>query len=185
MLPEQEAALETTSSGRLKALAQQSKKLARIVAKNSACPAELLKELATSTDEAIKKAVTANCNTPIEDLMTLGAQFPKQLLENPIFDLLLLENPNLFEEMPSKTLASLLLVREIPEDFVMLARKYVQRLDIGDRVDLANDLNTAIALLEILACDRDVYVRRSVAINSNTPSELLEILAHDYFLFED
>jgi hypothetical protein len=179
MLSKQEAALETTSPERLKELARQSVKLARIVAKNPVAPAELLKKLATSTDKKIKKAVAANPNTPVEELMTLGAEFPKQLLENPIFDLLLLENPNFLEQIPPKTLIGLLSLPEIPKDFVMLARKCLSKLHCWERIGLAKNPNTQIELLEILAQDQNKYVRSDVAENPNTPIKLLEILAQD------
>jgi hypothetical protein len=179
MLPEHEAALETTSPERLKALARQSIMLARIVAENPVAPAELLKVLATRSDEEIQKAVTANPNTFIEELMTLGAEFPKQLLENPIFDLLLLENPNFLEQMPSKTLIGLLSLPEIPEDFVILVQKYLPRMDSRDRQNIAKNFNTPIKFLEILAHDQNLFIRFLVAKNPNTPIALLETLAQD------
>jgi hypothetical protein len=168
MLPEHEAALETTSPERLKALARESVTLARIVAENPVAPAELLKVLATSTDEAIKQSVTANPNTPIENLMTLGAKYPKLLRENPIFDLLLLENFNFLEQMPPETLVGLL---SLPEILEKLARKPLSRLDLHVRVELAKNPNTPINILEILAHDQDQDVRSFVAENPNTPNK--------------
>ena len=83
LTPLEEAKLETTSGDRLK-------------------------ELATSDDAAIRKAVANNPNTPTNILWQLGSEFPDQLLVNPVFDLLLLENPNLCGDMPDRTLESLL-----------------------------------------------------------------------------
>jgi len=73
-----EASGETTSPERLQELAQQDVKLARIVATNP--------------------------NTPTETLLELDYQFPAELLNNPVFDLLLLGNPNLLAQMPQNTL---------------------------------------------------------------------------------
>lgn len=48
--------------------------------------------------------LATNPNTPTEVLLNLGAEFPEQLLDNPVFFLLLLENLNLVEQMPVTTL---------------------------------------------------------------------------------
>lgn len=55
---------------------------------------EQLRELAAISSKSISFRVAANPNTPIDVLWKLGTKFPKQLLENPVLPLLLLENPN-------------------------------------------------------------------------------------------
>ena len=54
---------------------------------------EILAELANSEDKLTRQYVTSNPNTPIETLENLGKEFPDEITANPIFDLLLLENP--------------------------------------------------------------------------------------------
>jgi hypothetical protein len=103
-----EAVNEKTSSDRLYELAQISTPLAQLVAQNSCTAPELLRELGNSSDVTTHQHVAANPNTPTEVLLKLGSKFPQQLLDNPIFSLLLLENPNLVNEMPISTLISLL-----------------------------------------------------------------------------
>jgi hypothetical protein len=117
----QEAASETTSHQRLEELARINVKLGRIVAANISATPELLEELSYSDDGEIRKAVTSNPNTPTDILLQMGAEFPEELLENPIFSLLLLENPNLLEEMPEETQVSLLKLPTIPDTFVQWA----------------------------------------------------------------
>ncbi|MGL6340140.1 MAG: hypothetical protein ACRC80_13510, partial [Waterburya sp.] len=56
---------------------------------------EILAKLADSKDRLTRQYVVSNPNVSQETLFILGVEFPKELLENPIFDLLLLENPNL------------------------------------------------------------------------------------------
>jgi len=55
-------------------------------------PPEILAELATSKDKEIRRCVAGNPNTPVETLEKLGVDFLDNIVANPIFDLLLLEN---------------------------------------------------------------------------------------------
>ena len=121
--PRQEASAAETSAERLAELAEDPK-LARLVAANPNAPAELLLELSHSDDKAVRKACASNANTPMEALLKLGAQFPEQLLENPVFDLLLLAHPGLFEELPTSTLNSLLKRDQVPVGLIRWAWKH-------------------------------------------------------------
>ena len=80
---------------------------------------EILAKLATSKDKLTRQYVAGNPNTPSETLLSLGAEFPRELLNNPIFDLLLLENPNLISEIPITTLRSLIKQDNVPESFIV------------------------------------------------------------------
>ncbi|NJL63319.1 MAG: HEAT repeat domain-containing protein [Methylacidiphilales bacterium] len=118
----QEAASETTSHQRLEELARMNVELGRVVAANISATPELLQELSYSDDGEIRKAVTSNPNTPTDVLLPMGAEFPEELLENPVFSLLLLENPNLLlTEIPEETQVSLLKLANIPDAFVQWA----------------------------------------------------------------
>ncbi len=75
---------------------------------------ELLEKLAENQNAKVREAVTSNPNTPANILLKLGAEFPSQLLANPIFTLLLLEKPNLVSEIPLETLRSLVSQEDIP-----------------------------------------------------------------------
>lgn len=55
---------------------------------------EVLTELSKNPNTILRKAVASNPNTPIEVLEKLSEEFPEIVKNNPIFDLLLLENPN-------------------------------------------------------------------------------------------
>lgn len=80
---------------------------------------EILAELAKSEDQSTRQYVAGNPNTPTQTLLNLGEEFPRELLDNPIFDLLLLENPNLIFEIPIATLRSLIKQDNIPESFIV------------------------------------------------------------------
>ncbi|MGI0483596.1 HEAT repeat domain-containing protein, partial [Geminocystis sp. CENA526] len=112
-----EASGETTTSERLKELANKSIELACLVAKNPHCPPNLLAELAQNEERLVRQAVTNNPNTSKETLLNLGAEFPEEFLDNPIFDLLLLENPSFLAEIPKSTLESIVKLEKFPQPF--------------------------------------------------------------------
>nr|WP_322708649.1 hypothetical protein [Nostoc sp. ChiSLP03a]MDZ8209749.1 hypothetical protein [Nostoc sp. ChiSLP03a] len=53
----------------------------------------VLEELSLHPQPEVREAVAKNPNTPIEVLLKLGKEFPDAITANPIFNLLLLENP--------------------------------------------------------------------------------------------
>ena len=54
---------------------------------------EILAKLAKSKDKEILRLVAGNPNTPVKILEKLGEEFPDAIVANPIFNLLLIENP--------------------------------------------------------------------------------------------
>ncbi|MEH2059718.1 MAG: hypothetical protein V7K97_26895 [Nostoc sp.] len=54
----------------------------------------VLEELSLHPQPEVREAVARNPNTPIEVLLKLGKEFPDAITANPIFNLLLLENPD-------------------------------------------------------------------------------------------
>ncbi|GAB4297792.1 MAG: DUF2336 domain-containing protein [Oscillatoriaceae cyanobacterium] len=114
------ASAENTPPEQLQQLANHSPELAQLVAQNPAAPSELLAKLASSKDPTTRARVAANPNTPTEILLKLGAEFPQQLLENPMWDLILLENPRLAETIPIASLISIVKLQseKIPISFL-------------------------------------------------------------------
>ncbi|MEH1811314.1 MAG: hypothetical protein V7K26_18655 [Nostoc sp.] len=53
----------------------------------------VLEELSLHPQPEVRHAVARNPNTPTEVLLKLGKEFPDAITANPIFNLLLLENP--------------------------------------------------------------------------------------------
>ena len=125
---EAEARSKTTSQERLKVLASINDNLAKIVAQNVAAPSELLRYLASHQSKVVRKAVTSNPNTPTETLLKLGKYFPQELLDNPIFDLLFLEDLQFFKNIPKSTLQSLIQQPEIPISLLKYAANYRVRV---------------------------------------------------------
>jgi hypothetical protein len=120
----QEAASEDTSPQRLEELSKINIELARVVAQNANAAPDLLQYFSRSLDNIIRKNVAGNPNTPTEMLLELGAEFPQKLLDNPVFSLLLLENPNFVADMPLVTLQNLLILDEVPPQFLELATSH-------------------------------------------------------------
>ncbi len=143
----QQATNETTTPERLEELARVSPQLAALVAKHPNAAPELLRELASSANAATRKGVATNPNAPTDVLLKLG-EFPGQLLDNPVFPMLLLENPNLLAEVSIARLRTLLKRDVVPESFLEW---------------VARESNDGVVLL-------------TVAIYPNTPKTALEKL---------
>ena len=139
----QEAKSETTSPERLEELANLSHTLARIVAANPITPSELLEKLGRKRSLAIQKAVVSNPNTPIETLLTLGAKFPQQLLNNSVFNLLILENTDIIHQFPVDTLYNLLQQKNIPQFLLKFSAKH-QNIEIAKAAKANIDFSRGI-----------------------------------------
>jgi hypothetical protein len=110
----QEAVTPKAPLPRLLAFSWQSKENARRLAKDPQAPEGLLSSLARHPDPVCQKLVAQNPNTPRRVLFELGARHPRQLLQNPVFSLLLLEDPDLLQKLPAKCARGLLAQREVP-----------------------------------------------------------------------
>lgn len=167
---------EKASPRDLSHLAAKSTELARLVASNYSAPANLLEKLSKSRDTEILKRVTSNPNTPPDVLMELVGEFPDQLLENPAIDFLFLENPDLLEDMSTRTIHSLLRSSSASEQLISSACSYP---DMYVRESLAGDRQIQDEVLKRLALDRRESVRNEVAANPSTPAGTLYQLAGD------
>lgn len=164
----QQAASQDTSPEQLRELAHTSKTLMLRVAENNAAPPELLRELAVSS-KAVCERVAANPNTPTDVLLKLGAKFPKQLLSNPILPLLLLENPNLVENIPLNTLISLLKQEQVP-DYILNAASKHHNEDI--LILVASHINTSKTALEHLSQSHYAKVQEVAKLHVNLVKEI-------------
>lgn len=167
----QQAADETTPPETLRTLAETNLTLKQIVAQNPAAPADLLTKLASDRNKITQKAVASNPNTPTEILMKLGVKFPQEFLNNPIFELLLLENPNFILAMPVETLKSILKLKELPEYILILAS---QHLDKKVVLAVANNPLTSRAILERLSESPHQKVADAAKLHVNYPTEITE-----------
>ena len=156
--------------------------LRQFIAENPSTPASVLEELAIDSRGDIQAAVARNVNTPGYVLEILGG--------TPFHDLLLARHPN----TPDSTLQKVLWRLALDER--LSVRKYVAQHDKAPvsiltqwakkspelRPWIALNTRTPSRILEELAKDTSKEVRYGVAKNINTPPHVLEKLAEDWRL---
>jgi hypothetical protein len=121
-------------------------------AKDPSTPTFILEALANNTKllPKTREALLKNPNLSAKALLFLCPHSPREVLQNPAWPLLLLEDPNIFEKMNPWALCSLLQDQAFPA-----------------------------SLLPALSNHKDQYVRQTVASNPRASEELLRHLAHD------
>jgi len=105
----------------LQACAGQGDAIDRLLAKHPNASAQLLEQLSHSSDRATRKAVTLHPNTPKDALLKLAPQFPGDFFQNPAFDWLLIEHPNLMFDIGGGVLKNVLKRAECPQSFMAWA----------------------------------------------------------------
>jgi hypothetical protein len=132
-----------------------------------------LRNIATGKDWELRLLVASNPNTPTDILWQLGLDFPEAILNNPIFQLLQLEQLQLAAEVPHATLTSLLQCEQVPKNFMEYA---VSQQDYSLWLAVAYNAHTPSPLLENLARKsrhQDRELIRAIAAHPNTPPHLL------------
>ena len=120
----------------------------RLLAKHPQASAELLEKLSHSSDKATRRAVCLNTNVDKAVLLRLALQFPGEFFRNPVFDWLLLEDPDSLFHLGQGVLKNILKLPDCPQSFLQWA---------------ANNGSEQQQL--------------AVAMNSNAPDDLISILA--------
>lgn len=136
-------------------------------ASDPTCAPGRLRRLASHGDPAVRRAVAANPNTPTEALYRLCVRYPDAFLNNPVLELLILENPNLLVDMPAYARSSLLACEDAPIVFLEWAEKW----DEGLLAVLSNP-NAPKPMLERLAEHADDRVRDAARLHVNAAGEL-------------
>jgi hypothetical protein len=134
---------------------------------------QLLRQIATQADWELRRLVATNPNTPTDTLLQLGIDFPEAILNNPIFELLQVEQPHLVAQIPHATLTSLLQCDRVPPAFMEYA---VSQQDYSLWLAVAYNSHTSSQILENLARKsrhQDRELIRAVAAHPNTPLDLL------------
>ncbi|MEH2090230.1 hypothetical protein [Nostoc sp.] len=167
----------------------------------------VLEELSLHPQPEVREAVARNPNTPTEVLLKLGKEFPDAITANPIFNLLLLENPESHfvrlslarSTTTSESAIAQLSKIENEEILCAVARnpktplhileqlvspplypdpEYATECDF-DRlfIAIAQNPNTSESLLLQLAERGSSYVEMAIAQNPKTPLSLLNKFA--------
>jgi hypothetical protein len=184
MTEEQEALDPNTGAARLQGLAQKSLTLAKLVAQNPAAPPELLYQFASTYDQdpTLLALVLSNPNTPKEALVRYGWSQPRALLQNPFFEILLLEDPLLLQSIPEPTLIALLSQSNAPIPLLEQNLSH-PNANIQTRAFLAllSRIEVTSEFLERFARHQNPSIQSAVISHPNTPLPLLESLLAEFF----
>jgi hypothetical protein len=82
---------------------------------------QTLLKLHRSSDRITRQNVAGNPNTPIEAIWKLAKEFPYQVIENPVFPLITLGNPQWIMEIDNDDLVELMNQPQVPDEFLRAA----------------------------------------------------------------
>lgn len=149
----------------------------RQAAQNPETEPEQLRKLAEVRDPGTQRRVANNPNTPPDLLLKLGKQYPRELLANPVFSLLLLEDTNLFATMPKETLKSLMTVKDIPVGFLERTAA-IPNLEVEiAQVIARHPQATDYVFTQLARYSGDAAIFKSLLKRSSLSTEILEKLA--------
>ena len=138
--------------------------------------AEELAELIKIGNTNVCKQVAQHPNTSPETLKKLFIKFPTEVLNNPIIDLLLLENSNFFRELYYSN-PDCFIYFTLPLFYIEWAINNIE--DYWVRCSIAESTTTPLCILEKLALDKDSEVRSCIARNSNISENIVNRLVQD------
>lgn len=137
------------------------------IASNPSSPPSLLTELSNHCDLEIRSLVASNPNTPQDILMQLGDEFPDEIIKNPVFNLLTIEEPN-------SRFVRLSLARSTKTDPEILARLAVtEKEDEKICCAIARNINTPIESLKSLLEWSVTWVNREDAPSTKVMKEVI------------
>jgi hypothetical protein len=150
---------------------------------------EILAELGMSQRRSVRRLVASNPNTPVDRLIHLMAEFPYEVVENPMFTLLLLENPRLISDLEVSQLMGIIQRRtDLPQILldqaiqhqstvihqVLLNQFQFSESDLELFLPCISDLITATALLNQKNCTDRLKLISAQSGNEYLQSILLE-----------
>ena len=167
-----------TPAARLRVLAQRDLEHALAVAQNPGAPPDVLQQFVEvfNQDPELIKRVISNPNTPAEALVRYGWSQPEALLQNPIFSMLMLEDPLIIESIPMPTLEKILAQPEVPTQFL---ERHAGHTDPRIQASIARHPKTPLAALQMLLEKEfaSTLVMPSLALTPGLTPEMLEKLA--------
>lgn len=148
------------------------------LAQSKNTPSEVLAELSLENYHQILSLIASNPNTPLAVIEAMGEQYADEIISNPVFELLLLENPN-------SQFLKLCLASSSNTPIEILEKLSCDR-DYTIRAKVAENNNIANNLLKKLAEDQSYHVIKSVLKNNNVSEDVLKtltsnLIANNYF----
>lgn len=150
--------------------------LDRLVAKLDKIEGRVLGILAVSEDRTTLRSIARNPNTPTEILFFLAPQFPLPFFSNPVFEWLLLENPDRFLEMEGRFIRGILRVKNCPLSMIEWA---VENGSDSERLAVIRRDDAGPQTLRAIAEKSKGKVRAlALAKNPEASSEMLNSAVH-------
>jgi hypothetical protein len=171
-----EASCPHTLADRLRLLAHRSEQHRLLIAANPAAPPDLLERFVLEQDPQLQARLATNPALPTPLFWHLAQRFPREILENPLFGLLLLDLPAL-AEVPPQALLALLGTGQLPEAWFWLVYDLASQSNWGLLFGLAElDTTPRELLLKLLERHKDLALIKSVLRRKHLPPQVLEQL---------
>ncbi len=120
---------------------------------------QTLLKLQRSSDRITRQNVASNPNTPIEAIWKLAKEFPYQVIENPVFPLTTLGNPQWIMELDNNDLMELLCQPHVPDEFLRAVtyHEYAHIKELAAKTEAKDLLVTTDRLEEIILSHECLY----------------------------
>jgi hypothetical protein len=143
---------------------------------NSNATAKELEELAEVDNTQICQQIARHPNSSPELLKKLFHQYFREVLENPVLELILLENPTFISDLDDSTHCNHFQREQLPLFCYKIALNYP---DVWFRKAIALNPNTPINILKELSVDKNIEVLSSLANNKNISNKIIKQLAKE------
>jgi hypothetical protein len=164
------------------------------LAQSPTTPSLLLDKLVCASSAQVRRAVAQNPNTSLLALLSLGREFPQEVLQNPALPLWILEDPSCLQRCPEEGLLAMLCSDLFPASYLSLVMNHpslkvrvqvalAPGLSLSSRHLMAQDYSVALALAthpctppEVLCTlTESAYrpIRKAASVNRSTPKEQL------------
>ena len=137
-----------TASSELDSLVGIGDAVDRLLAKHPHASAALLDSLSRSGDKTTRKYVALHPSAPKDALLRLAPEFPGDFFRNPVFDWLLLEEPDLLTKLGQGVLKNILKRPDCPLSFMEWAARHgseEQQLAVAMNANAPSDVIAALS----------------------------------------
>jgi hypothetical protein len=120
---------------------------------------QILLKLQRSFDRITRQNIAGNPNTPIEAIWKLAKEFPYQVIENPVFPLITLGNPQWIMEIDKNDLVELMHQPQVPDEFLRAATYHEDTYirELAARAEVQDQSVTTERLEEIILSHGCLY----------------------------
>jgi hypothetical protein len=120
---------------------------------------QILLKLHHNSDQITRQNIAGNPNTPIEVIWKLAKEFPYQVIENPVFPLITLGNPQWIMEIDNNDLVGLMNQPHVPNEFLRAATYHEDTCirELAATAESRNQFVTTERLEEIILSHECLY----------------------------